>query len=63
MHAKLHPEWSARDNYAIHSKRKRKRDPFSSSFLGKYSLHCSMSLNCVKCLYLYMYVGVRVSEH
>jgi len=26
LHHQLHPTWSARDNYAIHSKKKRKRE-------------------------------------
>ena len=53
VHMQLHPNWTARDNYAKHKKKRRKRDKVRDGGSKKHRL-CFYSMFNVLCVVLYI---------
>ena len=57
MHMQLHPNWSARDNYAKHKKKRRKRDKVRDGGSKKSNL---IHRNC-RLMFLWLFKIVYMS--
>jgi hypothetical protein len=52
LHLQLYPGWSARDNYAVHTKKKRKKKDMPGGEKGIYNNVVNTSILCELALYI-----------